>query len=50
MEYTRGRAPLQWATSLGNQGVALMHLAARTENAIMAETALLQIDTISISE
>jgi len=36
--------PLQWAESIGNQGVALMHLAERTQNAAMAGTAVQQIE------
>jgi hypothetical protein len=44
-EQTRERAPLQWAMSFGNEGVALLHLAERTKDAAMAETAVLQIAT-----
>ena len=36
---------LEWASSLGNQGVALMLLAERRKDAAMAETALNQINT-----
>jgi hypothetical protein len=36
--------PLQWAMSVGNQGVALMHLAERRGDAAMAETAHDQIN------
>ena len=43
-ERTRERVPLDWATSLGNEGVALMLLAERREDAAMAETALSQIN------
>jgi hypothetical protein len=42
---TRERVPLNWATSSGNQGVALMNLADRSGDAAMAETALCQIET-----
>ena len=44
-EWTRERVPLQWAMSLGNQGVALMLLAGRRRDAAMANTALSQINT-----
>jgi tetratricopeptide (TPR) repeat protein len=43
-EYTRPRAPLQWATSTGNQGVALMLLAERRGDAEMAKLAVQQIE------
>jgi hypothetical protein len=36
--WTRERMPLDWATSAGNQGVALLMLAERLGNARMAET------------
>jgi hypothetical protein len=36
--------PLQWAASFGAQGVALMHLAERTKDATMAESAIVQIE------
>jgi hypothetical protein len=44
-ERTRERVPLDWATSLGNQDVALMYLAERREDAAMAEAAFSQINT-----
>jgi hypothetical protein len=44
-ERTRDRVPLNWATSFGSQGVALMHLADRSDDAVLAETALRQIET-----
>src|SRR5258708_32411864 len=44
-EQTRERVPLDWARSLGNQGVALILLAVRREDAAMAETGLSQINT-----
>jgi hypothetical protein len=44
-ERTRERLPLDWATSFGNQGVALMLLAERRRDAAMAKTALSQINT-----
>src|SRR5215471_1608949 len=43
-ERTRERVPLQWAASLGNEGVAMILLAERTKNATMAETAYQQIE------
>ncbi len=43
-ERTRERVPLQWATSFGNEGVALMLLAERRGDAAMAKTALSQIN------
>ena len=43
-EYRRECAPLQWATSAGNQGVAMMHLADRKKDGAMAEKALRQIE------
>src|SRR6516164_5734916 len=44
-ERTRDRAPLDWATSFGNEGVALMLLAERRGDTAMAETAVSQINT-----
>ena len=44
-ERTRERVPLQWAETFGNEGIALMLLAERRRDAIMAETALRQINT-----
>jgi tetratricopeptide (TPR) repeat protein len=44
-EYTRERVPLDWAMSFGNRGVALMLIAERTKDAVMAQTALLQIES-----
>jgi hypothetical protein len=46
-ERTRARVPFDWAVSTGNQGEALMHLAERTRDAAMAETAFRQIETAS---
>jgi tetratricopeptide (TPR) repeat protein len=43
-EWTRERAPLQWAMSYGNQGVALMHLAERHADAALAKQAVDQIE------
>ena len=43
-ERTRERVPLDWATSFGNQGVALMLIADRTNDAASAETAVAQIE------
>jgi hypothetical protein len=43
-EWTRERLPLNWATSFGNEGVALMLLAERRRDAAMAKTALSQIN------
>jgi hypothetical protein len=39
----RARVPLDWATSTGNQGVALRVLAERRGDLAMAEQALAQI-------
>jgi hypothetical protein len=44
-ERTREGAPLEWATSFGGEGVALMLPADLREDAPMAETALSQILT-----
>jgi beta-galactosidase len=44
-ERTRDRAPLDWATSFGNEGVALMLLAERRGDVAIAETAVSQINT-----
>ena len=44
-ELTRERVPLAWAAAFGNQGLALMHLAERTKDAAMAQTAFLQIES-----
>ena len=40
----RDRAPLQWATSTGNQGVALMVIAERIGNSSKARAAVEQIE------
>ncbi len=42
-ERTRERVPLDWAVSTGNQGVAMMRLAERKNDAAMAKAALGQI-------
>ena len=44
-EWTRDRVPLDWAMSFGNEGVALMLLAERRQDAAVAKTALSQINT-----
>jgi hypothetical protein len=44
-ERTRERVPLDWATSLGAQGFALMTIAERHQDAGMAERALVQVNT-----
>ena len=44
-ERTRERVALDWAASLGNQGVALMLIAERTDDLVVAETAVRQIET-----
>ena len=44
-ERTRERVPLGWATTTGNQGVAMMQIADRTNDAAMAETAVAQIES-----
>ena len=44
-ERTRERVPLDWAASLGNQGVAMMLIADRTNDRALAETAAQQIET-----
>jgi hypothetical protein len=36
--------PLDWAQSLGRQGIALMLIAERRDDAVMAETALSNIN------
>jgi hypothetical protein len=41
----RKEKPLEWATSVGNQGIARMLLANATGNLVVAKTALLQIAT-----
>jgi hypothetical protein len=46
-EQTRARVPLLWATSFGNEGVALLLLAERRGDAAIAETALGQINAAS---
>jgi hypothetical protein len=42
---TRGRAPLQWAMTTGNVGVAMVTLAERTGDLAVAEAALAEIET-----
>ena len=44
-ERTRERVPLQWATTFGNQGVALMLIADRSNDLVVGETAVRQIGT-----
>ena len=44
-EWTRERVPLDWAGTFGNEGVALMLIADRTNDPVVAETALRQIET-----
>jgi tetratricopeptide (TPR) repeat protein len=44
-ERTRERVPFHWAVSFGSEGVALTLLAERWRDAVMAETALSQINT-----
>lgn len=41
----RERVPLDWAGSLGNQGLALALIADRTNDGALAETAFQQIQT-----
>ena len=43
-ERTRERVPLDWAASFGNQGVAMMVIADRTNDAAIAEAAVRQIE------
>jgi hypothetical protein len=43
-ERTRERVPPDWATSFGYEGIALMFLAERRGDAVMADTALSQIN------
>ena len=43
-EQTRDRVPLDWAASFGRQGVAMMVIADRTNDAILAEAAVRQIE------
>ena len=42
--FRRERVPLDWAASFGRQGVAFMLIADRTNDAVVAETALRQIE------
>src|SRR5262249_40881266 len=42
--FTPERAPAEWVDRLGYQGLALMNLAERTRDAVMAQTALQQIE------
>jgi hypothetical protein len=44
-ERTRERVPLQWAASFGNLGIALMLIADRNNDPVIAEAALRQIET-----
>jgi hypothetical protein len=46
-ERIRERVPLQWATSTGNQGEALMLFAERARDGATAETAFRQIKAAS---
>ena len=42
-EYTQDRVPLDWARALGNEGVALLTLAGRTDDPARARQALEQL-------
>jgi hypothetical protein len=42
-ERTHERVPLQWAASVGSQGVAMMLIADRANDAALAETAVMQV-------
>jgi hypothetical protein len=44
-ETDRERVPRDWAETFGYQGLALMNLAERAKDAVMAQTALLQVET-----
>ncbi|MDP2804075.1 MAG: hypothetical protein Q8O26_19565, partial [Phreatobacter sp.] len=44
-EYTRERVPLDWAMTLGNEGVSLRIIAERRRDLPRAERALQQIET-----
>jgi hypothetical protein len=44
-EYTRERIPLDWAATIGNQGIAIIMIADRTNDGAKAEAALQQIQT-----
>ena len=44
-ENTQERVPLDWAMSLGNQGVAMKSIAERTNDAALAKKAFEQIST-----
>jgi hypothetical protein len=44
-EWTRERFPLNWGESTGSQGVALILIADRTNDLIVAEIAVRQIET-----
>jgi hypothetical protein len=44
-ERTRERVPLDWAAGLGNQGVTLMLIADRSNDLVVGETAMRQIET-----
>ena len=43
-ERTRERVPLKWAMTAGNQGVAMMVIADRTNDAVVADAAVRQIE------
>jgi hypothetical protein len=44
-ERTRDQVPLDWAQSYGSQGVAIMVIADRTNDAAAADIAMSQIET-----
>jgi hypothetical protein len=44
-ERTHERVPLDWAESIGSQGVALILIADRTNDLVVAEIAVRQIET-----
>ena len=44
-ERTRERVPLHWAETYGNQGIVLMLIVDRTNDVVIAETALKQLET-----
>jgi hypothetical protein len=48
-ERTRGRVPLRWAKTIGNQGIALSLIANRSNDPVGAETAVGQIEAAYVT-
>jgi hypothetical protein len=48
-EGTRDRVPLDWTMSIGNRGLAMMQLADRKKDGVMAKTAFGQLNNYRLT-